>query len=165
MEAGKRLHNTKSVAPYPPAALPEGGDQAAYFFHEGTNFHAYEYLGVTKENGGYRFRVWAPGAKEVFLVGDRFRWDTGIPMEKHEDAGVFVCFYPTADSLEGEKYKFKIVSSGGIRYKSDPYAFSSETLEKTASRIYCDRDYPWQDDAWMRERRRILPKYGSYHDR
>lgn len=102
MEAGKRLHNTKSVAPYPPAALPEGGDQAAYFFHEGTNFHAYEYLGVTKENGGYRFRVWAPGAKEVFLVGDRFRWDTGIPMEKHEDAGVFVCFYPTADSLEGK---------------------------------------------------------------
>ena len=32
-------------------------DLAAYLFHEGTNFHAYEYMGVHKTEGGYTFPV------------------------------------------------------------------------------------------------------------
>ena len=27
----------------------KGGDLAAYYFHQGTNFHAYDYLGVQKQ--------------------------------------------------------------------------------------------------------------------
>ena len=42
---------------------------ADYYFHEGTNFNAYEYLGciLTKLDGKYvyTFRTWAPNAKKV----------------------------------------------------------------------------------------------------
>ena len=46
----------------------------SYLFHQGTNFHAYEYLGCSLEikNGKYEytFRTWAPGAHSVGLVSD-----------------------------------------------------------------------------------------------
>ena len=40
------------------------------------------------------------------------------------------------------------------RYKADPYAFCSETGDKTAS-VYCALDgYEWRDGAYMESRRR-----------
>lgn len=32
-------------------------NMALYLFHQGTNFHAYDYLGVHKTETGYVFRV------------------------------------------------------------------------------------------------------------
>lgn len=143
--------------------VPENqSDLAAYYFHQGTNYHTYEYLGVSKEPGGYRFRVWAPGASAVELVGDYFGWDGGIPMERDETAGVWTLLYRCECSLEGEKYKFKVFSSAGCRYKSDPYAFASETLVHTASIINTERDYPWGDENWLKKRKQVLPKPGNY---
>ena len=48
---------------------------AAYLFHQGTNFRAQDYLGAhltEKEYGKYTytFRVWAPNAEAVCVVGD-----------------------------------------------------------------------------------------------
>jgi len=52
----------------------------SYLFHEGTNYHSEEYLGlsVSTEDGRreYTFRVWAPNADSVFLVGDFTSWET-----------------------------------------------------------------------------------------
>ena len=44
--------------------IPANNDLAAYLFHQGTNYHTYEYLGVHRieEGGGFVFRVWAPNA-------------------------------------------------------------------------------------------------------
>lgn len=135
---------------------------AAYYFHQGTNYHAYEYMGVSRMKGGYSFLVWAPNAMEVYLVGDRFGWDEGLLMERREDDGVWQLFYETGDSLEGEKYKFKIHSANGWHYKSDPYAFASETLVHTASVIFCERDYPWKDGKWLSTRKAVPPKPSDY---
>ena len=50
-----------------------------YFFHEGTTTTAYTYMGAhpAEKEGeeGYVFRVWAPNAASVSVVGDFNSWD------------------------------------------------------------------------------------------
>ena len=59
-----------------------------YLFHQGTNYKAYEYMGVhkeTREDGteGMVCRVWAPNAVSVSVAGDFNDWDAKqYPMEK-----------------------------------------------------------------------------------
>ena len=54
-------------------------DFPLYVFHHGKNYRAYDFFGAhpSKEDGkhGYRFRVWAPHAVEVSVVGDFNDWD------------------------------------------------------------------------------------------
>ena len=59
-------------------------DLAKYLFAQGTNYKAYEYLGAHTEDGGVRFRVWAPNADAVYLVGDFNGWDESVPMKKDD---------------------------------------------------------------------------------
>lgn len=67
--------------------------QALYTFGTGENFHLQHYLGAHKEQvdgmEGYSFRVWAPNAQAVHLVGDFTQWEENeIPMVRNE-AGVW----------------------------------------------------------------------------
>ena len=40
-----------------------------YLFHQGTYYHAYNLLGCHPEENGAWFRVWAPNAKAISVVG------------------------------------------------------------------------------------------------
>ena len=126
---------------------------AEYLFHQGTNYRSYAYLGAHRlRGGGYVFRVWAPNADAVFLTGDFNGWGDDTPMEK-QPGGVWTASLPEARFGEGGKYKFLIERSGVRRYKADPYAFCSETGDKTAS-VCCTLDgYEWRDGAYMESRR------------
>ena len=48
-------------------------------FCRGMHYHAYRFLGAhpekREEGKGFRFRVWAPAAKAVSVVGDFNDWD------------------------------------------------------------------------------------------
>ena len=129
----------------------------AYLFHQGTNYTAYKYLGAhgEKTEGGYRyaFRVWAPNANSISLLADFTSWDYGWQMHRTTDGGVWELIVETAESLVGKYYKFAVTGQNGeTHYKSDPYAFHSETLGKTAS-IVADLDgYNWSDGEWMKKR-------------
>ena len=54
-------------------------DLPLYLFHQGTNYNAYDFLGahLTNQNGkkGVVFRVWAPTADNVSVVGDFNDWN------------------------------------------------------------------------------------------
>ena len=83
-------------------------DLPSYLFHQGTNFNAQDYLGVHgKEIGDgrfeYSFRVWAPGAESVSVVGDFSSWDQnkGIPMERVTEQGVWEAIAVFDRSIEG----------------------------------------------------------------
>ena len=136
------------------------GDLAAYLFHQGTNYFAQDYLGVHKTKSGYVFRVWAPKAKSVGLVGDFCRWDEGLPFERTTEGGVWEYVYKTKESLEGQKYKFLIESDAGKIYKSDPYARASETLAQTASIVCCEQNYSWGDEKFLEKRKTL---FGGEH--
>lgn len=131
-------------------------DLAAFYFHQGTNTHAYEYLGcqLREENGRYHytFRVWAPNAESVELVGDFNAWAAGDKMRRITDMGIWETRIDSDVSLDGSNYKFRISSKSGVRLKADPYAFMSETLGKTASKIHPLRPFKWTDSLWRARR-------------
>ena len=80
-----------------------------YLFHQGTNYKAYEFLGShsSKRKGvsGAIFRVWAPHALSVSVVGDFNDWNrTQNPMEKISDNGLWEGFVPDIKQYDLYKY-------------------------------------------------------------
>lgn len=141
-------------------------EYAAYLFCEGTNFHAYELLGAhmrRAEDGAfcYTFRVWAPNADMVYVTGDFNGWDESLPMTKDAASGIWHAALTSDASLEGARYKYKILSKKGAVYKSDPYARYSETREKTASILFHDDAFAWDDDAWQEKKRACFVPRGK----
>ena len=92
--------------------MKKTNDQASYYFHQGTNFMAYKYMGCTldasSDGFNYVFRVWAPNALSVGLVSDFTGWDEPYQMECITDGGIYECSYHSLVSLERSAYKFRI---------------------------------------------------------
>ncbi len=133
---------------------PAATEQAAYFFHQGTSTYAYRYLGVHREeDGAYVFRVWAPNATRIFLIGDFNGWQETDEMTRVTAGGVFSCRFFSDAPLEGACYKYRIYSALGVHDKADPYARHAETLGKTASRICTASSFIWEDGAWLARRK------------
>ena len=132
-------------------------EQASYFFHEGTNTDAFDWLGAhpSDRDGkhGYIFRVWAPNAVSVSVVGDFNNWDPYVyPMERScGDSTVWERFVPGAKQYDCYKYCVQ-TQSGSMLYKSDPYAFHTETRPATASKLYDISCYKWDDSSYMKSR-------------
>ena len=139
-----------------------------YLFHKGKDYRAYEYFGAHKytRDGkqGYIFRVWAPRAASISLVGDFNGWDPmADPFNRIEnDDSIWECFSDRIE--EGGLYKFLVTSDYGKQvYKADPYAFQSEYGELQAgslrASILCDveRNFAWTDSKWLKTRDRRNP--------
>ena len=127
---------------------------AEYYFHQGTNSHAYDYMGAhARPDGSVVFRVWAPHAQSVSLAGDFNDWDTqACFMRRVTDGGVFECVVPNVKVYDS--YKYYIIGADGIgRFKADPYAFHAQTRPETASKYIDIAGYEWQDAAWLEARR------------
>jgi len=134
-----------------------------YLFHQGTNYNAYEFLGshFGEKNGkqGVYFRVWAPNATSVSVVGSFNFWNTTKnPMEQISDNGIYETFIPKLKKFE--KYKYAVTSSNGTVFKADPYAFHSETPSGTASKVYSLDGFNWTDEDYC-EARNKTDKYSS----
>ncbi|MDN3211239.1 1,4-alpha-glucan branching protein GlgB [Haemophilus sp. SZY H57] len=114
-------------------------DLDQWLLAEGSLLRPYDVLGAHFSEcdgvSGVNFRVWAPNAKRVSLVGDFNYWDgRRHPMRFHPASGVWELFLPKA-SL-GQRYKFELIDcNGNLRLKADPYAFRSELRPDTASEI------------------------------
>ncbi len=123
-----------------------------YLFHQGTNYSAYDYMGAhfIRVNGkaGVVFRVWAPNAEQVSVVGDFNGWDENKNvMQRISDGGVFETFiYGLKDF---DCYKYAIKHAGKTVLKADPYAFHAETPAGTASKIYNLDGYKWGDQEFL----------------
>ena len=124
-------------------------------FYGGTNSEAYRYLGAhrTRRAGkdGYVFRVWAPNAAYVSVVGDFCAWiGYDHPMTRNAD-GFWECF--VAGLKRYDTYKFAVTSQrGDTVLKTDPYAFHAETRPGTAGKLYDLGGYRWGDDEWRKNR-------------
>lgn len=131
-------------------------DVAAYYFHQGTNYRAYQYLGcnisTSKTKNIYTFRTWAPMADSVSLVSDFAGWDTPIYMKKATENGVWECSFESKASLNGKVYKFRIERNGRTFLKGDPYASFSRGGADGASIIY-HSNYRWGDSVWLKRRK------------
>ena len=137
-------------------------DLAHFYFHQGTNYRAFDYLGAHKEKDGFVFRVWAPNAERIFLVGDFCGWDESYPMEKITPNGVWeIRLSRDANFGDLSNYKYKIIASGNEFYKSDPYATNFEIPPATSSRFFDIDGYSWRDGGWLKERKKQKDKFYS----
>ncbi len=127
---------------------------ASFLFHQGTNYKTYDFLGAhfTRENGqnGVVFRVWAPNAASVSVIGDFNGWDkTKNVMSLIDNDGVWEEFI--AGVKEFDAYKYAVTSKKGETVnKADPYAFHAETPPNTASKVYELSGYRWQDKEYFK---------------
>lgn len=120
----------------------------SHVFHEGTQIRGYEFFGSHEEirDGvkGYIFRVWAPNAKAISVVGAFNQWKIGAnPMELVERE-IWAAFVPGLQ--ECDTYKFAVTGADGeTRMKADPYAFYAESGPQNASKLYNLSGYEWHD--------------------
>ena len=104
---------------------------------------------------GVIFRVWAPRADGVSVVGDFNGWNADAsPMNRISDGGTYELFIENLK--EYDAYKFAVKHNGKTVFKADPYAFHAETSPATASKIYSLDGYIWGDGEYMAKR---LPPY------
>lgn len=149
-------HETTVHDPY--AFPPLLSDYDRHLFHNGTHYRLYEKMGAhftTIDNvNGVVFRVWAPNAQRVSVIGNCNGWDGRIhPMRSLGLTGIWELFIP--DLGEYELYKFELLDhNGGLHTKTDPFQFHGELRPSTASMTTGIPEKNWRDDVWMSRRSR-----------
>ncbi len=143
----------------PYAFLPRASAHDLYLFAEGRLLQAWRLLGAQPEIAqgvaGVRFRVWAPGAERVSVVGDFNGWDGRLhPLQNLGASGVWELFVP--DIGAGALYKFELRerATGHVFLREDPYARASELRPATSSRVVGPAAHSWRDADWLAYRAR-----------
>ena len=127
-----------------------------YLFAQETHYDIYEKLGAhpSCEDGeeGMFFAVWAPNAKQVYVIGEFNDWnESATPMTKLGPGGIHSVFVKGVGT--GILYKYLIITQEGEKlYKADPFANSAELRPGTASRTTDLTKFRWTDTTWMKER-------------
>ena len=119
-------------------------------FYTGKEFEAHEFLGAHVDDNGVLFRVYAPSASHVAVIGEFNGW-TDTDMEPIHDGQFYEC--RIEDARPGQMYKYRIYRpDGGSLDHADPYAFYSEKRPGTASIIYDMQQYHFGDQEYMSHR-------------
>ena len=130
-------------------------------FTAGTSAHAWKFMGCHAETAdgreGHRFRVWAPNAEKVCIMGDFNGWDQESQTMFPVGDGLWECFLPGLKQYDCYKYAIH-TKDGRVLAKADPYAFHAELRPGTASKVYDISGYQWGDRKWM-TRRKTHPVY------
>ncbi len=135
-------------------------DMPLHLFHHGENFKTYELMGahsvVCGKRRGFVFRVWAPRAQSVSVVGEFNGWDPlANPMQRMIDGETFELFIPSLPQFTAYKYCIT-TQDGRTLYKADPYAFHTETpavKSSNASKLYDLSGFKWSDKEYLDKRK------------
>ncbi len=131
-------------------------DIPLHLFHHGENFRTYELMGAhpatVAKQSGFIFRVWAPRATRVSVVGEFNEWNPDAHvMERMIDNETFELFIPSLKQFD--VYKYCIDTRDGRRiFKADPYAYHTETPNETssnASKLFNLDGFKWTDKAYL----------------
>ncbi len=120
-------------------------------------YKCYDFMGShpARENGceGWCFRVWAPAAQAVSVIGDFNGWQPESHPMLRENGGLWSLFIPGLAQYDRYQYAVR-TAEGALLKKADPYAFHAETRPGTASKLYDLEGYQWGDEGWLRYRDR-----------
>jgi len=126
---------------------------ALYLFNEGRNVQAYHLLGAHCDENATVFRVWAPNASQVSVIGDFNDWrGDGHRMQALGASGIWEL--RVAEAMPHSLYRFEIVNrdSGAVLVKSDPYGRGFELRPGSAAYVVPPSTHVWADDAWLERR-------------
>ena len=129
------------------------GQMEQYLFHRGEFRQAYEYFGAHPTRSSTIFRIWAPSAKSVAVVGDFIDWRAREEDYCHKLTNEGIWEVEIKKIKKGNLYKYQIETSWGEKIlKSDPYAFYSELRPQTASIVNGKPKFRWADKRWLNNR-------------
>ena len=132
------------------------GDVDLHLFSEGNHWELWKKLGAHIEEhdgvSGAVFRVWAPNARRVSVIGEWNNWDGRLqPMRKLIPSGIWELFIPGV--AEMAHYKFEVADMHGhLHVKTDPFTFFGQHGTQTAGLVWRMDKFPWDDAAWMDSR-------------
>lgn len=120
-------------------------------FYIGQAFDAYDFFGAHLTKNGVMFRVYAPSAKKVEVIGEFNNWESGSVMVQDGLSGIYELEIPEAKA--GQMYKYRIHKKGDyFTDHFDPYGFGSELRPGTATKIVDIDEYQFSDQEWMKKR-------------
>ena len=99
-------------------------------------------MGSIVHKEGVAFRVWAPHAEKVSVIGEFNDWKpTTSPMESEGNG----YWYRNMTSAQvGQQYRFHLVTPYGEFSRIDPYA--REVTNSVGNAIIHDRAFDWEGD-------------------
>jgi 1,4-alpha-glucan branching enzyme len=105
-----------------------------------------EGMGAIIHKDGVAFRVWAPNADEVFVVGTFNDWSPEANPLHHEGNGYWVA--NVAEANAGDEYKYRILNGKEDLCRVDPYA--RELTHSAGNSLICDpNSFDWGDDDFQ----------------
>ena len=143
-------------------------DLRIYDFLNGQSVTAFDYFGAhfckMFDKDGVVFRVYAPLAKQISLIGEFNGWDPRVHvMSKIDDTGVYEIFVPGLREYQTYKYHILDCNNNYID-KADPYAFYSEYKPGSCSKIFDINGFPWMDGDYMNQMTRNFDKPMSIYE-
>lgn len=131
-------------------------------------------MGARPYSGGVGFRVWAPFAQSVAVVGEFNGWaETANPLT-HEANGYWST--DVTGAVVGQRYKYALRDgNGNLLLRNDPYAREMTTHPDTANpgsqvtdSLIHEKDFDWTGDAFQMPSWNEIVLYelhiGTYND-
>ena len=142
----------KSAAP--------AAEKRSELFYSGRDCRAFDYMGahpfVQDGEQGYLFRVYAPEAEKVSVMGEFNDWNRDADYMTRDEQGIWEKFIPNIPEYAAYKYSVW-AKTGDVFDKSDPYGFHFETRPGNATKAYDLDGYEWGDASWLDWRKKHLP--------
>ena len=135
-------------------------EKRSELFYSGRDCRAFDYMGahpfVQDGEQGYLFRVYAPEAEKVSVMGEFNDWNRDADYMMRDEQGIWEKFIPNIPEYAAYKYSVW-AKSGDVFDKSDPYGFHFETRPGNATKAYDLDGYEWGDASWLDWRKKHLP--------
>ena len=121
-------------------------DQPTFFDVEDThivpNNGTINGMGPIPKSDGVAFRVWAPHARKVALVGTFNAWNSSRHEMEREGNGHWYAKVPEA--AKGHEYRYLLTTPAGKLWRIDPYA--RQVTDSNGSAVVHDPDFDWEGD-------------------
>lgn len=116
-------------------------------------------LNKTKTIEGVLFKVYAPSARSVSIVGDFNHWDGRYHPMASADDGIWRLFVPGLKDSDLYKYEIHDAQGNCLPLKVDPFSRYVEQWPGLASIVHEKSQYQWSDNQWLdnRTRRQSAP--------
>jgi 1,4-alpha-glucan branching enzyme len=102
-------------------------------------------MGPTVTADGVAFRIWAPHATQVAVVGVFNNWDgLANPMQSDQQGNWRT---EIKGAKVGDQYKYQLTVEGGVLTRIDPYA--REVTSSVGNAIVHDPSFDWEDDDFL----------------
>lgn len=102
---------------------------------------------------GVLFKVYAPYARSVSIVGSFNGWDDRLHPMASADDGIWRLFVPGVQLGDMYKYAIRDYHGNQLPLKTDPFAQHIEQWPGLASVVQGGESYSWKDQKWMSNRK------------